>query len=145
MPPRQSALTARSRASSPCILNPRPAKLPDARSRVGQIAEPQVRQDRSPARSSHLCPAEPEPLLGTDKLSPHVQGWVRIRDAPRGGGRQMNSDGTWIGIDVSKAYVDVAVFGGRQWRETTESTGLLRLTTELVEVGATLAVLEASG
>jgi transposase len=56
-----------------------------------------------------------------------------------------SNDGIWIGIDVSKAHVDVAVFGGRQWRETTESTGLLRLTTELVEVGATLAVLEASG
>jgi transposase len=57
----------------------------------------------------------------------------------------MNSDGTWIGIDVSKAYVDVAVFGGRQWRETTDPTGLSRLTTALVELGTTLAVLEASG
>jgi transposase len=56
-----------------------------------------------------------------------------------------SSDGMWVGIDVSKAHVDVAIFGGRQWRETTDTSGLARLTTELVQVGATLVVLEASG
>src|SRR5712671_4073863 len=142
----KSGPKAGSRASSPCISKERPAKLPDARSRVGQTAESQVEPDRSPARSSHPCPAEPVPLLGSVKLSPHSQGWAKIRDTPSAGGSVVSSnDGIWIGIDVSKAHVDVAVFGGRQWRETTESTGLLRLTTELVEVGATLAVLEASG
>src|SRR5438105_8446011 len=142
----KSGPKAGSRASSPCISKERPAKLPDARSRVGQTAATQVEPDRSPARSSHTCPAEPVPLLGSVKLSPHSQGWAKIRDTPSAGGSVVSSnDGIWIGIDVSKAHVDVAVFGGRQWRETTESTGLLRLTTELVEVGATLAVLEASG
>src|SRR5437899_1078729 len=101
----------RSRASSPCMLNPRPVTVHEARSRVGQIAEPQVWQDRSPARSSHLCPAEPEPLLGpANTLSPHSQGWVRIRDTRRAGGSRVSTDnGTWVGIDVSKAHVDVAV------------------------------------
>src|SRR5438105_1424849 len=142
----KSGPKAGSRASSPCISKERPAKLPDARSRVGLTAESQVEPDRSPARSSHPCLAEPVPLLGSVKLSPHSQGWAKIRDTPSAGGSVVSSnDGIWIGIDVSKAHVDVAVFGGRQWRETTESTGLLRLTTELVEVGATLAVLEASG
>ena len=54
-------------------------------------------------------------------------------------------DGTWVGIDVSKAHVDVAVYGGRQWRETTDTAGLARLTSQLVEVRTTLVVLEASG
>jgi transposase len=54
-------------------------------------------------------------------------------------------DGTWVGIDISKAHVDVAIRGGRQWRETTDAAGLRRLTEALREAGATLVVIEASG
>jgi transposase len=52
---------------------------------------------------------------------------------------------SWIGIDISKSHVDVAILGGRQWRETTDSDGLSRLADALLEAGATLVVLEASG
>ena len=54
-------------------------------------------------------------------------------------------DGTWVGIDISKAHVDVAIRGGRQWRETTDAAGLRRLTEAVREAGATLVVIEASG
>jgi len=53
--------------------------------------------------------------------------------------------GTWVGIDVSKAHLDVAVFGGMQWRETSDPGGLARLTDRLVALHATLVVIEASG
>jgi len=53
--------------------------------------------------------------------------------------------GVWVGIDISKAHVDVAVFGGTQWREASDAGGLARLTNRLIELHTTLAVLEASG
>lgn len=55
------------------------------------------------------------------------------------------SEGTWIGIDVSKSHVDVAIWHGRQWRETTDSVGLARLVDAVLRSAADLAVLEASG
>lgn len=57
----------------------------------------------------------------------------------------MSSDALWVGIDVSKGHVDVAVHDGRQWRETTDTAGLAQLTNALVELGTTLVVLEATG
>jgi transposase len=53
--------------------------------------------------------------------------------------------GTWVGLDVSKAHVDVAIDGGRQWREATDTAGLARLSTALVQAEASLVVMEASG
>jgi transposase len=55
------------------------------------------------------------------------------------------SAGVWVGIDISKAHVDVAVYGGAQWRETTDSGGLARVTSQLVDLRTTLVVMEASG
>jgi transposase len=55
------------------------------------------------------------------------------------------ADGVWVGIDISKAHVDVAVFGGRHWRRTTDPSGGAQLTDELVDLGVTLVVMEASG
>ena len=56
------------------------------------------------------------------------------------------STGTWVGLDVSKAHVDVAIDGGRQWREATDSAaGLARLSNALVQAEASLVVMEASG
>lgn len=53
--------------------------------------------------------------------------------------------GIWVGIDISKAHVDVAVFGGPHWQETTDASGLARLSGQLVELGSTLVIMEASG
>jgi transposase len=56
-----------------------------------------------------------------------------------------NTEGVWVGIDVSKASVDIAIAGGRRWSETSDAVGLARLTQTLVEHGAALVVMEASG
>jgi transposase len=53
--------------------------------------------------------------------------------------------GAWVGIDVSKAHLDIVIAAGRQWRETTDPAGLARLSRALLEVGTALVVLEASG
>jgi transposase len=51
-----------------------------------------------------------------------------------------------VGIDISKAHLDVAVLpSGEQWRESNEATGLARLTRRLVELAPRLIVMEATG
>jgi transposase len=52
---------------------------------------------------------------------------------------------TWIGIDVAKTHLDVAVAGGKQWRVTNDETGITALVTDLRAAYPTLVVLEATG
>lgn len=52
---------------------------------------------------------------------------------------------TYIGIDVSKATLDVAMHEGTQSQRTNDSAGIAALVTQLGTVSPTLIVLEATG
>lgn len=52
---------------------------------------------------------------------------------------------TWIGIDVAKTHLDVAVEGGQTWRTVNDEEGITGLVTQLREQRPTLVVLEATG
>jgi transposase len=52
---------------------------------------------------------------------------------------------TWIGIDVAKHHLDIAVHGGKTWRAHTTEEGITELVTALQELQPTLVVLEATG
>jgi transposase len=56
------------------------------------------------------------------------------------------SDLVFVGIDVSKAHLDVAVHGKPELlRVTNDESGIEKLVPELVELGPSLVVLEATG
>jgi transposase len=52
---------------------------------------------------------------------------------------------TWVGIDVAKGHLDVAIEGGRHWRVPNEERGITALVRQLQEVRPHLVVLEATG
>jgi transposase len=52
---------------------------------------------------------------------------------------------TWIGIDVAKTHLDVAIDGGRHWRMTTDEDGITSLVEQLRSLEPRLVVLEATG
>lgn len=52
---------------------------------------------------------------------------------------------TYVGVDVSKGYLDVAVDGGAAWRTTNDPQGIAALVTRLAALPGALAVLEATG
>ena len=58
----------------------------------------------------------------------------------------MEGEPRYIGIDVSKAQVDVAVRPtGQRWVVSYDETGIEELVVQLVDLGAALVLLEASG
>ena len=58
----------------------------------------------------------------------------------------MNDIPRYVGIDVSKAYLDIAIIpDGRIWRETYDDVGLTQLVDALVDYSPKLIVLEATG
>jgi transposase len=52
---------------------------------------------------------------------------------------------TWVGIDVAKTHLDVAIEGGQYWRVATDEEGISGLVHELRGLHPTLVVLEATG
>jgi transposase len=52
---------------------------------------------------------------------------------------------TWIGIDVAKTHLDVAVHQEKTWRTANDEAGITELVTTLAERHPTLVVLEATG
>lgn len=53
---------------------------------------------------------------------------------------------TYVGVDVGKVWLDVAVHeGAASWRVSNDVEGIEQLTQELQELGATLVVFEATG
>jgi transposase len=52
---------------------------------------------------------------------------------------------TWIGIDVAKAHLDLAVHEGTHWRRANDEAGIAQVVTDLRELGPSLVVLEATG
>ncbi len=58
----------------------------------------------------------------------------------------MNASGVFVGIDVSKETLDVAVRpSGERWRTTNDERGITELVSRLRPMGATLVVMEATG
>lgn len=55
------------------------------------------------------------------------------------------SGGPFVGIDVAKKFLDVAVRRGAAWRFERSDAGIERLLSELESIGPTLVVLEATG
>ncbi len=58
---------------------------------------------------------------------------------------QGQGEGVFIGIDVSKAWLDVAVLGGEPWRTGQSGEELNALTRHLAALGPELVVCEATG
>jgi transposase len=57
-----------------------------------------------------------------------------------------STSATFVGIDVAKAHLDVAVRpGGDVWQAANDAAGIARLVTRLHRLAATLVVLEATG
>jgi transposase len=52
---------------------------------------------------------------------------------------------TWIGIDVAKAQLDVAVHDGESWRSDNDEDGIAALTRRLAALHPAVVVLEATG
>jgi transposase len=52
---------------------------------------------------------------------------------------------TWIGIDVAKHQLDIAVQGGKYWRARNTEEGITELVRAVRELAPTLVVLEATG
>jgi transposase len=52
---------------------------------------------------------------------------------------------TWIGIDVAKDHLDIAVHGAKGWRTTNDEAGISALISQLRKQTPTLVVLEATG
>jgi transposase len=58
----------------------------------------------------------------------------------------MEPAGTYIGIDIAKAHLDVAVrTTGEQWRSPNSEAGITHVVTTLHALAPTLVVLEATG
>ncbi|MBI4236151.1 MAG: IS110 family transposase [Chloroflexi bacterium] len=58
----------------------------------------------------------------------------------------MERRGVFIGIDVSKAHLDVAMLpSGQAWQEHNDDEGIVRLAERITAVAPTLVVLEATG
>jgi len=52
---------------------------------------------------------------------------------------------TWIGIDVAKDQLDLAVHGGKHWCARNDEAGVETVATDVVALAPTLVVLEATG
>jgi transposase len=52
---------------------------------------------------------------------------------------------TWIGIDVAKAHLDLAVHEGKHWRRPNDEAGITQVVTDVQEIAPTVVVLEATG
>ena len=58
----------------------------------------------------------------------------------------MNTEQCWVGIDVSKKFLDIAIYpAGKIWREPYDDAGLEQLTHDLLELEPERVVLEATG
>lgn len=58
----------------------------------------------------------------------------------------MKQEGTYIGIDVAKAHLDLAVhLSGEPWRVTNDAAGISAVVTHLRELDPTLIVVEPTG
>src|SRR5574341_2220633 len=98
-----------------------------------------LRSTEAACKHGSSCAASPKPAQSPGPRRPH-----RARTGHAGG--MMNPTDLFIGIDVAKAQVDIAVRPtGETWMSPTDEAGLAALVQRLQPVRPTLIVLEATG
>src|SRR6266705_783033 len=135
------------RGSAPsCMFDERSGKLGARRQRAGQAVPLQVDRGRGIARSPRPSRAEPEQLPGPPS-EPASARTGRTRHTRRTGvDMAAEAEAHWVGIDVSKARLDVAVLPSEQaWQVTNEVQGHAALIERLRQLNPERVVLEASG
>ena len=99
-----------------------------------------VEENRGPAWSSHPTRIEPEQLPGPIEPASCKEGPTLTQEV------QMGGEPRFVGIDVSKAQVDVAVRPtGRRWVMSYDEAGSKELVSQMVDLGPALVLLEATG
>ena len=99
-----------------------------------------VEENRGPAWSSHPTLIEPEQLPGPIEPASCKEGPTLMQEV------QMEGEPRFVGIDVSKARVDVAVRPtGRRWVMSYDEAGSKELVSQMVDLGPALVLLEATG
>ena len=99
-----------------------------------------VEENRGPAWSSHPTLIEPEQLPGPIEPASCKEGPTLMQEV------QMEGEPRFVGIDVSKAGVDVAVRPtGRRWVMSYDEAGSKELVSQMVDLGPALVLLEATG
>ena len=99
-----------------------------------------VEENRGPAWSSHPILIEPEQLPGPIAPASCKEGPTFTQEVP------MEGEPRFVGIDVSKAQVDVAVRPtGQRWVVSYDETGIKELVSRMVDLGPALVLLEATG
>jgi Transposase len=134
-------------ASAPCICIERSANLVGRRPRVGQADRSWVGDDRRKARSSRSSRQQPEqlPEPSSDELVSTRSGPPReFRRADQRVSSSRNQQ--WIGIDVSKASLEVCVQpSGAHWQVANRQPQVDALVEQVAAVAPERIVLEASG
>ena len=99
-----------------------------------------VEENRGPAWSSHPTRIEPEQLPRPIEPASCKEGPTLTQEV------QMGGEPRFVGIDVSKAQVDVAVRPtGRRWVMSYDEAGSKELVSQMVDLGPALVLLEATG
>ena len=99
-----------------------------------------VEENRGPAWSSHPILIEPEQLPGPIAPASCKEGPTLTQEVP------MEGEPRFVGIDVSKAQVDVAVRPtGKRWTLPYDETGIEGLIPQIVDLEPALVLLEATG
>src|SRR5581483_4709474 len=104
-----------------------------------------VTTGRERARSSRPTRVEPEQLPGPPPREPVSTRPGRSRESRRTS-RTVSEQTCWIGIDVSKAELDVAVRpSGTRWQVHNDAAGIDALVDRCVALAPERIVLEATG
>jgi transposase len=120
--------------------------LETRRSRAGQTDRSGVRGDRREARSSRPSRAKPEQLPGRPQRQPASTRSGHTRQAGRRDGGVSKATTQWVGIDVSKATLDVCVLPtGMRNQVPNRTADIDALAEQLSTLGVERIVLEASG
>jgi transposase len=108
--------------------------------RTRQTPAPPVAGGRKKALvAASVSPPDPEQLPGPTEPVSH-------KDGGDGEDRLMDAMDTFVGIDVAKAHLDVAVRPtGESWRVPNDEPGVARLVEQLGGMRPTLVALEATG
>ena len=99
-----------------------------------------VEENRGPAWSSHPILIEPEQLPGPITPASCKERPTFTQEVP------MEGEPRFVGIDVSKAQVDVAVRPtGTRWVVSYDETGIKELVSQMVDLCPAMVLLEATG
>src|SRR4029077_7022965 len=116
------------------------------RPRTGQAERSWVLGDRREAGSSRPPRAQPEQLPGPPHGEPAATRPGQARESRRVEQAVNSATTQWVGIDVSKATLDVCVHpSGAQWQAPNRRAQIEALVEQLAALAAERIVLKASG